>query len=117
MPGDMLLRIARYWYGRFDLAVETQQSKTTETPAAAEKLAYFSDRALTAATKAAPYFHPTMMAVKAQIGANGDLTLEDLVRASMTKRALLIQGSAEEVAFMNGDDMKPGLPGDREFTG
>lgn len=121
----MMVRIARYWYGRFERKVaeitEREASGKKETPKQLEDLKLYSAQAIHASRVAAPYFHPTMQATKADVRISGEVTLVDLIRAAgpqigegvNPREPITIEAIPEltqaQVDYQNGDtDEVPG---------
>lgn len=77
MPAEIMLQVARFWYGRF--AKEANKTAGQDP----EKLKDYAIQARGAASDAAPYFHPRLATLQSNVNLTGRLTLEALVSESL----------------------------------
>lgn len=100
MPADVMLKVMRFHYGRF----EREAAKPSKTRDEAQ-LALYADKARQAASDVAPYYHPKLATLQSNVNLTGRLTLEALVMQSITspananEAAKLIEGEAEDISF------------------
>lgn len=78
LPADILLEIARYHYGKSLEARAKRGLNRDENEIRTENA-----MAVTAADKAAPYYHHRLATLTSNVNLTGRLTLEDLVTASL----------------------------------
>lgn len=84
MPAETMLKVMRYWAGRFDRAIVKRPTKA-EKAAHETLIASYSERTMSAAARAAPYYHPTLATLQSNVNLTGRLTLEQLITQSMSK--------------------------------
>lgn len=126
MPAEVMLKHTRYHHGRWHhllskpphlLVIPADPEAKAAAIEANEKavakwesmIDHHDRRAIDCAKAAAPFYHPTLAAVAVTPGAAGNLTLEQILRASFPEPAVQPEADGPVMieASVNRDEDKP----------